>query len=177
VQDRLRRGGDPPTFREQPGLEAGGTGDLHTREQLRPDVGKLHGLGPAAAGDDSHVDHHVPGQLEHDRVTLEHGMPGQGTPQLREAPAQRAERVVGLVEEQGRELGAGGRPVAEEQVGQHGPALAAADRVVGVRPAADPGPAQQVEGEAHLRPNVSCGAAGRGVSRDRRRRRGLRRAR
>ena len=60
VQDRLRRGGDPATFREQPGLEAGSTGNLHTREQLRPDVGKLHRVGPAAPGDDSHVDHHVP---------------------------------------------------------------------------------------------------------------------
>ncbi len=68
-------------------------------------------------------------------------------PDLGQAPPQRAERVVRLGEEQRGELAARRRPLAEQQEGQHGPALAAAVAVPGRAVDLDLRPAEQLDRE------------------------------
>ena len=80
------------------------------------------------------------------RVAVDVAVGAQRAADLGEAPPQRAQRVVGVGEQQRRELAPGRRPFAQQQVRQQRPALATAE-LVPLAPRLDPGATEQVNGE------------------------------
>ena len=75
-----------------------------------------------------HVDPHVVAGHPGQRVTAQGLGVGEHSAELGERPAHRAQRVVGLGEEQLGQVAAGRRPIGQQEIGQHGPGLAAARR-------------------------------------------------
>ena len=72
----------------------------------------------------------VRGQPQHDRVTLDRRCSPPSARRISDRPQRSApQRVVGLGEQQRGQLAAGRRPLAEQQIGQQRPALAATDLV------------------------------------------------
>lgn len=82
-------------------------------------------------------------------AVLEHGVGPQPAAHLGQVPAQRAERVLGLVEEQLGQPAARRRSLGEQQVGQQRPALLAAEAVRRLAVPHEGGAAEEADVEAH----------------------------
>ena len=125
AQHRLAGAGEPAALHQQPGLEDRAGVGLDALEQL---AARERRIGSAA------------GRARGRRPTRPAGAPSaSGSPaqrvrgaeraaQLRERPAQRAERVVGAAEDQLGQPGARDGPLGQREVGEHRPRLAAARR-------------------------------------------------
>jgi hypothetical protein len=144
VQDRLGGGREPSSLRQQPRLVRLGVLDREAVEQLVAQARELDGGRPVAADELVGVHGGAGGQRDRDRVTVEHGLRAERSPDLREAPPQGSEGVVGLGEEERRELAACGRTFAQQQERQQRPALAAAVAVAGSAVDLDAGPAEEL---------------------------------
>ncbi len=72
------------------------------------------------------VDHVVVVESRLDRIADEQLRPAEGAPELREVPAQRAARIVGVREQQIHESTPADRTIGEQDVRQDGPGLRAA---------------------------------------------------
>ena len=115
VEDRLGGGRQPSSLGQQPRLVRVGVLDREAVEQLVAQARELDGGRPVAA--DELVDVHggAGGQRDRDRVTVEHGLGAERSPDLREAPPQRPEGVVGLARRGATRAGCaseGARPAA-----------------------------------------------------------------
>ena len=149
VQDGLGRGGRVPLLGEQPRLEGRRVLDRHALEQVRAQPGQAHGIHPGPL--DHHLDvyHRVRREPKRHRVTVDRSLFPQRAPDLSQAPPQRPGRVVGAGEQQGSELAAAGRALAEDQVRQQRPALAAPEPVDVPRAPGDARRAKELDGGAH----------------------------
>jgi hypothetical protein len=127
VQDRLRGRGDPSPLGQQPRLERRGTAHGKPVQQLPAEPGKADGRRPRAMGNERDIDDRAGRQSQDQRVAVQRTVHAEPTPDLRQAPPQCTQRIVSVREQQRRELAAGGRAVAQNEVRQDRPALAAAD--------------------------------------------------
>jgi hypothetical protein len=114
VQDLLGRGSDPVLFGQQPGLERRCIAYGRTLEKLRAEPRHRHGLDPGLPADDLDVDLGVGRQPEDDRIAFDDSAVPQRPPDLGQSPAECAEWVVGLLEQQPGQLGTGGRALAQQ---------------------------------------------------------------
>ena len=121
--------GDVALLGQQPRLEGSGAAHRHALQQLGTQARQCNRDRPGTASDDLDVDDGVGREHQHDRVTTDRWAVAEPATHLREAPAERADRIVCLVEQQRRELPAAGGPLAQDQVRQYRPALAAAELV------------------------------------------------
>ena len=183
MEDRLGGGRQPSSLRQQPRLVRVGVLDREAVEQLVAQARELHGGRPVAADQLVGVHGGAGGQRDRDRVTVEHGLGAERSPDLGEAPPQRPEGVVGLREEERRELAARRRTFAQQQERQQRPALPAAVAVAGSAVDLDARPPEQLHRQrrgreprcfrlAHAHVEQPGTAAGRGWVRIRPRGRG-----
>ena len=139
VEDCGRLAGVAPARHQQPRLERRARVELHVLEQL------------AAGGRRSlaRVDHDVGCERQLDRVAGDRRRVAERAPQLGQVPAQRAERVVGIGEQQLRQPPPADRPFGQQQVGEQRPRLAPARRGGRLTIAQDGGLAQQSDTGLH----------------------------
>ena len=118
-QHGLAQTGDAPALDEQPRAEVGrGTG-IDPLEQLAARKRRVW----IAAAEGQHVDGRPRRQPELQRIAVQRTRHIERAPQLREAPAQRPERVGGVAEDQRGQLRPRHRPAGQHQIGEHGPRL------------------------------------------------------
>lgn len=163
---RLQPGAGAVPLDDEPRLERGAAGDDETLEQLGAQAEQPCGVDvrPVEQAD---VERGPGGQPRVDGVAAQHGGVAEGAAQLRERPADGAERVGGVGEQQLGELRAGHRPLAEHDVGEQRPRLTTAGRRRGAaRVAVDPGRAEQPDRRRHRAPPRPVWPAGRRRSRD-----------
>ncbi|HEU5384765.1 MAG TPA: hypothetical protein VFV73_02585 [Streptosporangiaceae bacterium] len=149
VQDRLGRGRRAPLPGEQPGLEGGRAPDGGALEQVRSQPGQGDGVRPGPRGHHLDVDHRTGREREHHRVSVDGPAFAQRAPDLGQAPPQRPDGIVGPGEQQGSELAARGRVLAQDEVCQQAPALAAPELVHVLGRPRDPRAAEELDGDAH----------------------------
>ena len=150
VEDRLGGGREPPALGEQPGLEGRGPADLQPVEQLGVQPDHLDACGPGVVGEHVDIDGRPRGQPEHHRIAVERDLVAEAAPDLRQAPAERSQWVVGLGEEQPGQLAPRRVALGEQQVGQQGPALAAAEPVALTAGPLDAGATQESDRDTTL---------------------------
>ena len=160
-QPGLDQRGDPVPLHQQPRLERRARRQLQPSSRSSPTsssgAGSVHS--PAAPGD-------VDGDVSPRTVTTGSPVSTSGRPsdaaQLGQGPAQRAERVVGVGEEQLGEVPAARRPLGEQQVGEQRPRLAAPRRRARARrPARSTGgPSSRI---VTKRPSPPCDQVHRGA--------------
>ena len=108
--------GVAPARHQQPRLERRARVELHVLEQLAA------GGGRALA----RVDHDAGRERQLDRVAGDRRRVAERAPQLGQVPAQRAERIVSVGEQQLRQTAPADRPLGQQQVGEQRPGLAPA---------------------------------------------------
>ena len=150
AQDGLRRTREVPPLRRQPDLERRAAGEVHALEELAPDAGRRVRL--------ADVDERTGRQAQRDRIAVEADVAEQAS-QRAEVPAQRRLGIVGLGEQQRRQLVATRRPVRQQEVREHAPRLVAAGS--GHRGAAplDARPAEEVDREVAHGSTILAGPA------------------
>jgi hypothetical protein len=137
------------SLRRQPDLERRAAGEVHALQELAPDT---------AAVRLAHVDERTGRQRQRDRVAVEADVAEQAA-QRAEVPAQRGLGIVGLGEEQRRQLVAARRPVGQQEVREHPPGLVAAWRGDRGAAALDARPAEEVDREVAHGSTILAGAA------------------
>ena len=145
VQDRLGGRGQPPSRRQQPRLEGRGILDAEAVEQVFAETRQPDGLAPVTVHEYVDVDDGARRQRQPHRISVQHRARTEATADLGQAPAQGAQRVVGVREEQGGESTARRRALTEQQERQHGPALATAVAVAALAVYLQARPAEQLD--------------------------------
>ena len=149
AQHALAHAREPPPLDEQPRLEHRAGAGVDALEQLAAGQRRI-GL---AREQREHVHLGVRRQAQLQRVPAQRV--AERAPQLRERPPERAQRVVGVGEDQVRELRAADPPLGQQQVGQDGPGLVAPGRRGERAVALDLRPSQQSDGERRHRRRIS----------------------
>ncbi len=151
--------GDVAALGEQPRIERGPGLDVDPLQQLPPETGDHDGLDPGRRPECQDVDEGVGRHLEDDRVAGERDARSHRAPQLGEVPAQGAERVVGVGEQQAGEPLARRRRPAEDEVREERPGLRAARSGDGSTVDLDPWRADEVDPERQRRAPVDVRGA------------------
>ena len=108
----------------QPHVERRARREVHALEEVAPEARRAGGVGPVAGEDGVDVDERAGRKRKRDRRSAEHARQPEQAAQFAEVPAQRAERVVGVGEQERGEALAGHRPALREQMGEERPGLA-----------------------------------------------------
>ena len=124
TQGRFGRTLQASPLEQQPGLKCWTRREIHALKKISPDAWHRRRLAPGAHA--KRVDIDVRRGRQH-QAALSTGQDigySEESPQLRKAPAQRTERIVGIAEQQLREVFAANRVSTGQQVRQYGPGLA-----------------------------------------------------
>ena len=108
----------------QPHVERRARREVHALQEVAPEPRRAGGVGPVAGQDRVDVDERAGRQGERDRRPAQRVRQPEQAPQLAEVPAQGAERVVGVGEQQRGEALARHRPALREEVREERPGLA-----------------------------------------------------
>jgi hypothetical protein len=152
---------------EQPCIERGPGLDVDPLQQLPPETGNHDGLEPGRRPECQDIHERVGPQLEHDRVAGERDARSDRAPQLGEVPAQGAQRVVGVGEQEAGRALARRRRRAEDEVREERPGLRPARSGDGSTVDLDPRCSDEVDPERQpcAPVEVRCARLGRRGSR------------
>ena len=164
VEHGLAAGLQVAALVHQPGVERRARREVHALEEVAPEPGHADPLDPRARQHGPDVDERRRRQLEAQGGAAQRAGVAEQAPDLAEVPAQGAQRVVGVLEEQAGEALAGHGPaVAEQQVGEQRPRLAPARRRHGRAVARHRGRSEEVDGQGRHGPRLPPGRAGVGT--------------
>lgn len=148
AQHRLGRGLEMAPLGRQPDLEGRAAGEAHAFEQFASQARNRQRLRRVALGQGLDIDIAF-GVGRQRRHVAAQARVAEQAPQLAQVPAQRGQRVLGVFEEQVREVLARRAGVASEQVGEQRPDLEAARRGHRLAVAFHTRRAEEVDREAH----------------------------
>ena len=149
MQRRLRGAEQAAALDEEPRLEGGRVAELHALQHFASQPGDGHRLLRRCSDESIDVDEGARSQRQLRGAVRQRGC-AECPAELREVPAQRAERIVRAREEQlGEMLARGVANAAQDEVGDEPPGLVAARCCHGVAVALEMRPAEQMDGERH----------------------------
>jgi hypothetical protein len=124
AQRGLAQPAEPPPLHQQPRLEHRAGLGVDPLQQLAAGERGIRRAGRKG----EHVDVRVRRQCELQRVAAQRVGRAERAAQLRERPAERAERITGVAEDQPGELRARHGPFGQQRVGEHRPRFVATRR-------------------------------------------------
>ena len=109
----------PPPLHQQPRFELGAGAGIEPLQQLAANERRLR----LARNQRQHVHRSPRRQPQLQRIPAQRAGNPKSTTQLRQRPAQRPARIIGITEDQPRQPRARHRPLRQDHVRQHGPRL------------------------------------------------------
>ncbi len=138
----------------EPELEAGTRSEGQAVHELVAKAGERHRLHPRAPAEDVDVDERSRAQGEPDRIPFEPGIVAQAAPERGQGPAQGAERVVRLREEELGEPLPRGRNARAKEIDENTPRLLTARALDGLARTFQPRRAEQVHAQSDCEPPI-----------------------